>query len=428
MPTKLEYLNEALRTEICEKTLWHELVFTEKVNAPKEKIEKLPYMLFTENSFLYYYDSDLNIQKIEDATTPLFSYLDEIEVSPYHSPYITKPIKTNIGAFIINKVANYPSFKGKIPYIEAPINTKKIQDILAKHVVSDQEAKETDATVTEMVEFIDRLYFFTNLAHIVNRAASQKTIVEPPGIKEYREKLLKEYKDKLNDPIAALEFEKKLKDYDAKHLQGDSVAKMLGSSKKGQTARQKLYLMFGSNIDFKDENLPPVTTPLKEGLDPSSQTFYRYNNDLRFGSYSRGAATAKSGYIGKILQRALAYITIDSTECNTTKGIKRLATQSNYKRLYSRYIKHNNSWILVSTEEQAKEYIGKVVEIRSSMYCTAPGRKICYKCISDNYKNTPAATTLITSELSRVLNSLNMKLMHGITTESTVVKLDDLIT
>jgi primosomal protein N' len=62
------------------------------------------------------------------------------------------------------------------------------------------------------------------------------------------------------------------------------------------------------------------------------------------------------------------------------------------------------------------------------MYCTHLGNKICYQCASEIYKEMPNGTTNIASQLSAVLMSMFLKLMHGSETQSTKIKLDDLVT
>ncbi len=388
-----------------------------------------PYDLSFKNNKCYALINDKE-EEIIDYTKDhaLFSFQEQISIDNTFFPDIKNEILTTVGRILFNKLVFYDVVGEKLGYLNESFTTSKVEEILANKVKNKEELTSNDISVEEMIQIINRLNFLTQLASIVNIASTRKTITAPPGIKEIKQKLLEEYKDQLKDPVKVVELEKKLEAVDNAYLADDPAASKI-FNKKSKNARKKLYLMFGSTLDFgKTTANEPIIPSLNEGVQTDPNVFPKYINDLRLGSFSRGAFTQLSGYSYKILQRSISNISIDPKPCDTTKAVSRVITKDNYFKLANRYIKVNNNWVLVESKEKAKDYIGKEVLIRSSMYCTHPGNKICYQCASEIYKEMPNGTTNIASQLSAVLMSMFLKLMHGSETQSTKIKLDDLIT
>jgi len=434
---KLEYLKRVItETKLYETKRWHLLAFAYPMPDFSDNWKNNPirYDLVLKPDTLYFVNFDESnnpyLEKIDDykKNRPLFNYSEQIEVDSSWLKSIKEPIITTVGRLLVNAMVIYPTLKTKVSFINEKITVSYLETLFVNKVVDDDKAKENDIKVTEMIECIDRLTFLTNLAEITNIAATEKTITPPPQLKEIKEKLLKEYQDKLTDPAKVVELENKLDAIDKAYLSDDPAAKN-ALNKKSFDARKKIYLIYGQAMGF-DESLTktPIVNSLYEGIDTSDDTWSKYVDDSRFGSFSRGHSTQQSGYTYKILQRSLSSIYISSTECDTTHGLTRHITKENYKKLINRYIKVNNNWVLVKTEEEARNYINQDVVIRSPMYCTKEGYEVCYKCMSEVFKDSPTAVTNLASELSSVLMSLMLKMMHSTRTENATIELKDLVT
>lgn len=441
MATKLEYLKLAALNNKFENKSWFISCFAIPVLKQNDTWENTPglYNIVTQPDGLYYVDSkdpeiktDLNNRQLIKITDhkkgePLFKFNDLIDVDNTWNQYIKSKIQTRLGVFIINALILLPVFKGKLEYINDAITIDKIESMLVQRVVNDDVAKPTDITVSEMIQCFDRFNFLTNLANIVNIAASYKIITPPDGIDAIRAKLLKEYDGQLHDPVKLVELENKLREVDNEYLSDDVAAKHVlnGKTKK---ARTKMYLIVGDTLDFKKSvETDPVTQSLLDGISSSEKDFPKYMNDQRVGSFARGASTQLGGYTYKILQRSLSNIVISPVPCDTKRGLKRLITDSTTNKLLNRYILSGGKWVLIDTVTESKKYANKTVEMRSAMYCISPKNTICYKCLSEVYKDTPAGVTNMASDLSAVLLSLFMQLTHGIVRESVVINIDDLV-
>lgn len=429
MATKLEYLKLAIRYNVIEDLNWYYYCFAIPVLKLEEVTNKKIAKVFTKLDGLYFINENIEEEKIIDyePNKPLYKFSDVIEVDSSYSPYITSKFETKIGNLIFNTLILFPSFKNKLPYINEPIKISKLETIIANKVKNNEEATEKDITISELVTFIDKLGFLTNLANIVNIAATYKTITPPENIKEKKKELLEKYKDQLHNPVKVIELENELDKIDKEYLADDPAAKNI-FNRKSKIARKKMFLMFGNPLTF-DENSSgkAILTSLSDGLNTKEDIYPDYMNDLRVGSFSRGSKTALGGYVYKILQRSISPIKIVNSDCGTKKGLKRKINDKNASKLINRYIMENKNWKLIETIDEAKKYIGKEVEIRSSMYCQEKENKICYKCVSENYKNLPDGATIILSDLSAIILSLFMKLIHGLIIENAEIDIEDLV-
>ena len=428
MATKLDYLKLAIKYNNIEDLSWYYYCFAIPILKIQELKNKKIGNIFTKPDGLYFINENNEEEKIVDykINESLYKFSDIIEIDSSYSPYITSKFNTKIGNLIFNTLILFPSFKNKISYINEPIKISKLENIIANKIKNDNEANDNDIRVNELITFINRLGFLTNIANIVNIAATYKSVTPPPNINNIKKELLNKYKDSLQNPVKVVEFEKELEKIDNEYLSDDPAAKNI-FNRKSKTARKKLYLMFGEPLGFETKNIStPILSSLSEGLEINSDSFSAYINDLRVGSFSRGSKTALGGYVYKILQRSISPIKIVSRDCGTTKGLKRIITPSNASKLINRYIKENSQWKLIFNKSEAESYIGKEIEIRSSMYCLEKGNNICYKCVSETYKELENGTTIILSNLSSVILSMFMKLMHGTITENIDIELKDL--
>lgn len=433
MSTKLEYLKLAVTNlNVIEEKSWYIKCFAIPSLKEEDVTNKHRYSIVTKLDGLYYTDVDSENKQILVRITdyvrgePLFKFTDTISADKSWLSNIEGSIRTRLGNLIVNALVLYPVVKGKIPYLNTVIKVSTIENILASRVVDDEVSTSDDISVSDMVNIIDRLTFLSELANIVNIASTVKTITKPPGIEEAKLKLRKEFEGQLNDPVKVVELENRLEAIDNEYLGTDPVSnKVFGS--KSKTARKKLFLMYGTTDGFEEENKNKVVLPsLSEGLSTNTNDLTNYMDDLRSASFNRGSSTALSGYSYKVLQRSLSSVSIDINPCDTKRGIKRLITKANYKKLISRYIL-DGGWKLIPTEDAASKYIGKIAEVRSPMYCITPGNSVCYKCMSENYKGVTSGVTNIASNLSSVLMSTFLKRLHAGKVESATIDINDLV-
>lgn len=431
MTYKLDYFKLAIQNlRVLESKEWYLYSLAiPALKAMKQPEEELA--LFTKPDGIYYstnVSGNWEAVKITDYREgePLFEFEDKINVDSSWLPTISKPIETTIGRMLVNAFVMYGSFGTKVPFRNEVMQIKTFNEILVRQLRDEDKAKGDDIKVSEMVQCFDRLTFYSSLATIINVATTKKTISAPEGLEKKKKELLAKYEGQLNDPVKLAEFEEELDQFDRDFLADDSDSdKVLNG--KTRTARRKMYLAFGKPSAF-DNNATAITSSLMDGLEVSRQNLPQYMDDLRYGSYSRGGSTAKSGYIYKVLQRALTSLTIVNTTCNTTVGLTRDITDKDYMNLLGRSVKVSGKWKILESPEEAKQFAGKTTEIRSSMYCTSPGNTICYSCLNESYKDSEAGVTNLASIFSDALMILFLKAIHSVNTYLTTVTMDDLCT
>lgn len=359
---------------------------------------------------------------------PLYTITDKITVDNTWMPHIQGTIQTTLGRLILNAAAIYPALGGKLAYINTPLKIRALESAIAQHMKDDKDIKDSakDISVQEYLNCIDRVWFFTKLSNLITVAATTKTVLPPPGIDVLRRKLLKDNEGKLSDPVVVATIADTLLAYDAEYLKEDAAAKFIVEG-KGKTARKKLFHFYGETNDFSGSLASdPITSTMQEGVDTDERVLPKYMNDLRYASYSRGHSTQLAGYSYKILQRSLSGLEISGVECDTKRGLNRLVLKP--ESLLNRYIRVGPKWLLIDNKEQAGTYMGKVVQVKSPMYCTQPGNAICYSCLGSTYKDNKNAINNIAAGFSGELMTLFLKRMHTSGFNLTDIQMKDLVT
>ena len=285
--------------------------------------------------------------------------------------------------------------------------------------------------MTHYLDCMDRIWFFTQLANLINIASTAKLITRAPGTKELRKKLLAEHKGELSDPAVVAGIVAQLDKHDKEYLAGDPVVSK-GLSKKENTARKKLHQMYGETNDF-DSGIgsDPILGSMDEGLDTNPKDLAKYVNDLRYASYSRGHSTQLAGYTYKVLQRSISGLDVIDTDCGTQRGYSRVITERNVSKLLSRFIKlspTDKAWTVVADADQAKSYLGKNIVTRSALYCKSPGNTLCYLCLGETFKGSSAAMTNLAASMSAEFMTLFLKRMHTSGFTLTTIEKKDLFT
>lgn len=373
-------------------------------------------------------EGTLELAKIVDATKnePLYKWKDEIEIDPTWLPNVSSKLVTNLGRLFINAIVLVSNVGGTIPYLNKPkFKVSNLEKHITDRTVDLPEAPKGYITVKQMVDCINAISFFSFIATFTNVAATPKSVSKAPGADEYRNNLLAKYGDTIKDPVVLTEYLDELAKFDENYLKGDPFYEAM-YNKKVRASRSKTYYTYGQGLDFVSNANNLMKSSLAEGINSEPVELSKMFNDIRYASFSRGSNTALAGYTYKILQRALTSISISNVPCTTKKGLIKEIAVNEGKSLVGRSIKRNDRWVTISNVEEATTLEGKVIELRSTMYCTSPGNTVCYACMSEHYKNQEFAVTNISANLSSVLLTAFLKLMHGIVTTSNEIELKDL--
>lgn len=426
---KLTYLKLCFQNSlILGKTAWYTFLFG--IPLPKETpdlstLNHLDLVCTAAGIFTLLDEGEKKLVAITDHKKgiPLFTMEDMIAVDNTWLGSIDKPGERRLGGLLVNAMAIYPIVQNKLPYLDGPITESKIESLFAAKMKDDTDYKNpiTDIHVRDYTEVMDRLWFFTGIANLIVMASSYKFISAPPGARQLADKLIKENKDNLEDPVVVANIMSELNKLNRDILKDDPVAKRM-MDRKADTARKKLFLMYGETNDFVTSlQSKPILNTMQQGLDTSEDVLPRYMNDLRYASYSRGHSTQLSGYSYKVLQRSLSGLEVTDTPCNTKVGLTRLISKP--EKLIGRSIWSNGKWVLVNDAKEAGVYLGKTVTVRSPTRCTTTGNEVCYACLGDMYKGSKNAMNNLAAGFSGELMTLFLKRMH--TSGFTTTTIDD---
>ena len=406
---------------------------------PEEYIEEdhYPCRIYLKDGYPCFYRKDLysdddtgdfeyltlNGKPIEYLKGENILYVDEGMVIGHNDipsmKYIkTTTLQTTPGVFFFNWYCLMYGIGDKIPYVnDHPVNQTKIIESILNRVKDDLQPGQTPDPeaiyVSELKRTLNAINAFSGFSGINTPSATPYTISGAPGIREYRDKLLKQHEKQLDDPLVVADIQAKLLAYDKEYCNSDPNKGFYQNPKKSDIARMQLHCMKGIKNRL-DPTRPSklIKTSLSEEFDPADLPVI--NDELRHGSYSRGKMTALGGVGVKDAYRSFAACEITKEDCGTTLGYPvRLTKQNINLYLKSYFIDKNQTHLL--TEENKEQFIGQVVLVRTPAFCKADdsGRSYCSKCFGEDLRGHEKSLASYAAEISSVMNTRFMKDMHG---------------
>jgi hypothetical protein len=358
--------------------------------------------------------------KIVGVTEPLYYTSDEFLLPKGTLINQKEAIETTYGLYIFNLKCISPVFKEIIPYVNYALDDKNLKDLL-QQVASLLTVNKI--TGEQFAEFQNNFYFLSYKATLYLPGTNLDMIRPNPKVIAYKKKLLKENAEFLDPskPDYAEQFiiriENPLLDY-AKEILKDNPGYLLykrGGKPKFGNVYKNIAIGVGPIYDPINDKFSLQTEALNEGL-PNEMTNI-FANILVASSYFRAIATADGGTKTKYIFSAMQSVVFDKkdSDCHTKLYDLRLLTEGNIKdNLYRFIIDDTKKALIRLNPENAKEYIGKVVKLRSPLYCKNP--KYCNICSGDylfelGIKNVGNTATKISSTL---MNKA-LKNMHDVT-------------
>ncbi len=402
--TKSEYINYALKKRLYRKLNWFYTLFVITIKP------ELSYCKIEDGKFYVKIDNVFTVLDGVDGKTPALTMSDIVTISKENLDNLDKDITTQLGRILVNKIMLSDVFGNIIPFINKRIKVGDLEAIIAKELAADT------ITVDEYLKFINTCSYMHGLSRITTYSATERTMLPPKGITEFKKKLAKEMlvkygEDWVKDRAKIVEFETALKAYDAEWLKDDpTMGKM--TSGKASSARSKLYLTFGSEVGFdkKSGEAALVENSLLEGFPKDKQLLTNMFNTSRSGSYDRGKETQKGGSAAKDILRAVSSLTIKDGDCGAVVGKTMLITKENANTLLNRYILLSNKQIELVTDPE--QYIGKVITRRSPQYCRSTGNSFCAVCAGKALANYKKGIAILVTDISSIMLATSMSAMH----------------
>ena len=362
---------------------------------------------------------------------PLFTINDALVIDDKILSNVKGTIDTKLGILIANYVLLYKPFGNKIEYINGPITISKIESIIAK-LLTDDKKSDNYITIKEYSTFVNNVTFLSSMSKIINVSATYKSMVPPPGIEEYKKKLIKEFKEKYGDDVfkdytKVAEFEKLLKEYDDEWLKDDPSYGKLTSGKVKNKSRTKLFLTYGAEPGFDRSGVASlVTNSLYKGWPTDPKELSVLYNASRAGSYDRGAETQNGGVAAKVILRASNSIKIIDGDCGTKLGVTRTITKGTINFYRNSYVIEGNKTTKITVENE-DNFIGKPVTIRSPIYCKEKNGNFCSVC-AGRLANYKTGISLLLINISSELLGISMRSIHGVELKTKPLDLNDHLT
>lgn len=428
---KLPFFLAAMAAGECRRRAFIISAFSLIQEGPDDwRKEPYPYRL-VQTPAGHFYVSPTDIDKLvlipdAPAGAPPFHNRDIVNLKAGDVPNLKEDIQSTYGRLLFNFMVIVYAFGNKVDYVNVKhVKPGYLEDLIVNRVVDDQEVIEASTTLfapqrpprpddipmSEYLRFANAMFFAAAFTQLWVPGATEKSLLPPPGIKEYRAKLLEENKDRLYDPAVIAQIDAKLVAFDTAYLKGDLSEGYLTSHKSRNIVRKKLFLMHGAEVGLAERmDVELIPTSLSEGWDISK--FPEMNNSLRAGSFNRGAQTMLGGESVKWLLRASSNIAVTAADCGSRLGNVKIITEEDKRRYYGlSVVTHNGNMRL--SEENIEKYMNKRVMIRSPMYCKLPKTDYCAICCGDALSLNPTALSSAVSDYGSAFLSMYMAAAHA---------------
>lgn len=356
---------------------------------------------------------------------PPYRFKDKVKVGPDDMENVVgDAITTTYGNLVANWLLCVYPFGSKIPYIEGRFGIGHVEKIIEKKLVSDP-APGTDRD--PKVLYVDEYNRYRRGAGLIDGftqlcvpSATAKSMTRHPDTEKVRNELLEKYKDRLHDPAVVAKIDAELKALDLEWLKDDESMGFYIKGKSLNVVRKKAHLMVGYESAFSEggegEVLP---NSLSEGIDVSRMPIMA--NVLREGSYDRGASTALGGEAVKFILRVMQNSKITEVDCGSKLGILMRVTKDNRDEMVGNNILERGK-VVQLTDENIGAYDGKVVEMRTPLFCRTEKSNFCETCVGGRYAEHKNGLASAASGVGSTLMLTFMGAMHGV--ELKTVKMD----
>jgi hypothetical protein len=426
---KREFFLKAMHAGEYKRRAWVISAFSLVKEIPDAwKKDPYPYRVVQTPAGHFFIDPENGHQltKIDGALggLPPLSFKDRIELHPGQVPNVYETVETNYGNVLFNFTCLIFPFGNRVKFLTGRVDAGKLEQTVLdrtvdrpKNLSPEQQPDGPDAKLytDEYIKFCEAMFHMAGYTQLCVPAKSEKEMVMAPGMKELRQQLLEKNKDRLHDPAVIAAINKELIDFDKAYLKDDSAAGFLGPSagKSYGVVRSKLFNMHGMEMGFGEGTKPQlVQNSLSEGWD--IEKFPIMMDSLRSGSYFRGAETMLGGEAVKWLLRASTNMAVVQEDCGTSLGLPMEVTKKNlYKLPGFTAILGQGVTEKIKDAEQAGQYLGKQIMLRSPMFCKLDKTDYCATCVGERLSINPTALSAAISEYGSTFMLISMKKMHG---------------
>ncbi len=430
---KAEFFKNAMKAGMYMKLEWCIRAFS-KVNEGENdwKSDSYTGRIVQHHTGHYFVNENKELVLLEDAApdAPPYQIDERLDLVVGDVPNLGAPLNTRYGNFLFNWMMAY-AFGAKLPYENGTADLGRIEAFILRKFEDEPataaERKPDVFYVSEYLRYEEVMFYLRSFSQLCVWAATRKTILPPPGLKEFKAQLLKQYEGQLNDLSVIAKIDAALVAFDAEWLKGDPGGEkfLLGGGARA-IKRKKKFLMHGAEVGMQENAVTGelVANSLEEGWDLSK--FPVMNNSLRSGSFDRGAQTALGGVSVKWLFRASNNLRIAADDCQSKMGSPATLTKGLLSRLVGKTIVTPQGQVKIDAEETAGAYLGQRVLVRNPMYCNMEYTDYCKTCLGDKLAVNPYGLSVTVAEYGSAFLNIFLKKMHGTQLATAKVNLEEI--
>lgn len=357
-----------------------------------------------------------NFACIMGNDAPKYNTYDKITIPRGRFPGQNETIESTLGRFIVNLVVIPESYHLKHGYCNEELTKGAISSIESK--MGDMVLND-EMTVKEYADYLDYGEWISmGTVNFLGPTMDYDINIPIPEVIKRRDELFEKYKKEIKRGESAIaeKIEKELLNIAKKKIkEKKNPAYDFFESGVGSFANnyKKTSIMAGAIENPYTKKLDILKSNYIDGIDINE--YSKFSNLTLIGGYSRGVATQTSGYQRKKIDNAVQSVVLDEagTDCGTKYTLDIEILPDFTKLFTNRYIVEDGKLILL-TKENITKYVGKVVHMRSPMFCKS--QNICNKCAGELfYKMGVKNAGLLNSSMSGVLMNASMKKFHDAT-------------
>lgn len=445
---KRQFYLDALKNGAYLITAWNISCFGLVSEAPDEwKSNPYPYRLVQQTNGYYYVNPEntSELLMITDARAgqPLFARNEYIRLEIGDVPNVTKPVDTCYGNVLANQIMFVYAFGNKFPFITGRFNVDKIEKMIAQRLednpTTQDEYQIVEANISELADptkaplFVDEYLRFANgtyslvaYTQLFTPADTRKTMTQPPGVIELRNKLVTENAGRLHDRAVVADIATQLQALDAEYLKGDRGLDFLITDKSKKIVRSRLFLMYGAETGIEEKvTVDLIQKSLTEGWD--IEKFPEMNNALRAGSYYRGKLTELGGAAVKEIFRAAGNLAMTVEDCGSTIGLPSHFKSEESERIVGFTAINQDGSLTRITEDNVGEYVNKDIFLRTPQTCVLEHTDYCATCLGERLARNPTGMAMAAVEYGSAFLGIFMSAAHSKGIQTAKLSLKDVL-
>jgi len=414
---KFDFLREAFAHRAYKRKEWLLSVCTIGFDDPESRaiLSPWPYAVWIEGDAFKFHDHTGAVQTLEgDVNEPVFHMADSIDLDAgFHPALQGQAYKSTFGIFLFNVVMFWEAVGSVIPYQNRELTPGLIRDWISDIMVDDppegENVPEGKAPVSAVLKISKNANFLEGILYAIVKCGSKDSLTVSKEVIDLKNKLLKEHKDQLADPLVFNDIVEQCVNLDYEiQMKGESATFYIDKSYVSN-CRKRMFIMFGIEFNSETNTWVPLVDPLTKGWDPRHMV--DYINTAIEGAYNRGKATGEGGARVKDILRIMGSKRVSDENCGSKQGEDVMLYAVNKKLWVGCFIIVNSKDVQL-TNDNWKQYENKIVTMRTMQFCLTKEGDYCKVCAGKGLGATATRLPSAISKTATVFMLLRMKASH----------------